>query len=320
MVHNKDGRLAFRAGRQNLALSTEKGPAPQQGRQGLTAFTCDGLTSVWLDLEILPDTCLDRTRGRNANAGMTPSQTRPATVDTDEVARFAQLAEEWWDEKGPFRPLHQINPTRLTYIRDRLCSYFGRDPKTPPCLRGLRVLDFGCGGGLVSEPLTRLGAEVIGIDPAPETIAAAKAHADGAGLSIAYEATTAETLADEGRHFDAVLLLEVVEHVPDVPAFLARLASLVDDGGMMILSTLNRTLKAYALAIVGAEYVLRWVPAGTHQWDRFVTPEELDAALTGAGLEPIDTTGMVYDPLADRWSLSRDTDVTYFATAIRSQA
>ena len=251
---------------------------------------------------------------------MTASQTSPATVDTDEVARFAQLAEEWWDEKGPFRPLHQINPTRLTYIRDRLCSYFGRDPKTPPCLRGLRVLDIGCGGGLVSEPLTRLGAEVIGIDPAPETIAAAKAHADGAGLSIAYEATTAEALANEGRHFDAVLLLEVVEHVPDVPAFLARLASLVDDGGMMILSTLNRTLKAYALAIVGAEYVLRWVPAGTHQWDRFVTPEELDAALTGAGLKPIDTTGMVYDPLADRWSLSRDTDVNYFATAIRSQA
>lgn len=253
----------------------------------------------------------DKNTGSQNNAGQTGS----ATLDTREVAQFAKLADDWWDETGPFRPLHQLNPTRLTYIRDRLCAQFKRDPKAPPCLEGLTVLDIGCGGGLVCEPLTRLGARVTGIDPAPETIAAARAHADGSGLAIDYEAATAEALADQGRRFDAVLLLEVVEHVPDVSAFLKRLAPLVADGGIMILSTLNRTLKSYALAIVGAEYVLRWVPAGTHQWDRFVTPRELKAALTGGGLEPADVTGMVYHPLADEWRLSRDTDVNYFVTA-----
>lgn len=242
----------------------------------------------------------------------------PSTLDAGEVAQFAKLAEEWWDESGPFRPLHRLNPTRLTYIRDRLCAQFGRDPKDPPCLDGITVLDIGCGGGLVAEPLARLGATVTGIDPGAETIAAAKAHAERAGLAIGYEATTAEAVAGQGRRFDAVLLLEVVEHVPDVPAFLAGLAPLVAEGGVMILSTLNRTLKSYALAIVGAEYVLRWVPAGTHQWDRFVTPDELKMALRGAGLNPTDLTGMVYDPLADDWRLARDTDVNYFVTAMKS--
>ncbi|ODR99327.1 bifunctional 3-demethylubiquinol 3-O-methyltransferase/2-polyprenyl-6-hydroxyphenol methylase [Methyloceanibacter methanicus] len=256
---------------------------------------------------------------------MTASADSPAhdaspTLDAGEVAQFARLAEDWWDETGPFRPLHHLNPTRLTYIRDRLCAQFGRDPKEPPCLEGLEVLDIGCGGGLVAEPLTRLGATVTGIDPGPETIAAAKAHAAGAGLTIRYETATAEALVDQGRRYDAVLLLEVVEHVPDVPAFLKRLAPLVAEGGIMILSTLNRTLKSYALAIVGAEYVLRWVPAGTHQWDRFVTPEELEASLTGAGLQPAGLTGMVYDPLADSWNLSRDTAVNYFLTATRPSA
>jgi len=248
---------------------------------------------------------------------MTAAPDSSATLDRDEVARFAKLADAWWDEKGPFRPLHKITPTRLTYLRDRLCANFGKDPKAPPSLTGLSVLDIGCGGGLVAEPLTRLGAEVTGIDPGEETIEAAKAHASGAGLRIAYEATTAEALAEAGRQFDAVLVLEVVEHVPDVPDFLKRIAPLVAPGGLMILSTLNRTFKAYALAIVGAEYILRWVPAGTHQWERFVTPDELKAALSGAGLSHSDTTGMVYDPLGDHWSLSRDTDVNYFVTATK---
>jgi 2-polyprenyl-6-hydroxyphenyl methylase/3-demethylubiquinone-9 3-methyltransferase len=253
---------------------------------------------------------------------MTASETNGAleastTLDTSEVKQFAALADKWWDETGPFKPLHQLNPTRLTYIRDRLCAQFGRDPKEPPCLDRLTILDIGCGGGLVSEPLTRLGATVTGIDPSAETIAAAKAHAEGAGLSIAYEATSAEAVVGQGRRFDAVLLLEVIEHVPDVPAFLARLAPLVAEDGVMFLSTLNRTLKSYALAIVGAEYVLRWIPAGTHQWDRFVTPDELRTGLNEAGLMAIDLTGMVYDPLADSWRLSRDTGVNYFVTAAR---
>lgn len=248
---------------------------------------------------------------------MTASPVNPTTLDSVEVARFAELAEKWWDERGPFKPLHQINPTRLTYIRDRLCAHFGRNPKAPASLRGLSVLDIGCGGGLVAEPLTRLGASVTGIDPAAETIAAAKAHAQASGLKIAYDATTAEALADSKQRFDAVLLLEVVEHVPDVPAFLKRVAPLVAEGGVMILSTLNRTLKSYALAIVGAEYILRWLPMGTHQWDRFVTPDELKTGLKAAGLTANDVTGMVYDPLGDRWSLKADTDVNYFATAAR---
>jgi len=239
------------------------------------------------------------------------------TLDRDEVARFAQLADEWWDAKGPFAPLHKINPTRLTYIRDRLCTHFGRDPKAPPSLTGLSVLDIGCGGGLVAEPLARLGAKVTGIDPGVETIAAAKTHAQGAGLDIAYWAATAEEVAVSGDMFDAVLLLEVVEHVPDVPAFLKRIAPLVKPGGIMVLSTLNRTLKAYALAIVGAEFILRWVPMGTHQWERFVRPGELKTALRSAGLTLADTTGMVYHPLADEWRLSGDTDVNYFATATK---
>jgi 2-polyprenyl-6-hydroxyphenyl methylase/3-demethylubiquinone-9 3-methyltransferase len=245
------------------------------------------------------------------------------TLDAEEVARFANLAGEWWDANGPFKPLHRINPVRLTYIRDQLCLKFGRDKKAAGSLKGLTVLDIGCGGGLVAEPLTRLGATVTGIDPAPENIAAARAHAAGGGLDINFRAETAEALSAEqlaasGAGFDAVLLLEVIEHVPDVPRFLKAVAPLVKPGGVMILSTLNRTFKAYALAIIGAELILRWLPAGTHDWDRFVTPDELAAALRGAGLDVTDRTGMVYHPLADEWRLSSDKDVNYFATAARS--
>jgi 2-polyprenyl-6-hydroxyphenyl methylase/3-demethylubiquinone-9 3-methyltransferase len=240
-----------------------------------------------------------------------------ATLDPDEVARFARLGGEWWDPNGPFKPLHRINPVRLTYIRDQLCGRFGRDFTESASLQDLSVLDIGCGGGLVCEPLARLGARVTGIDPAAESIAAAKAHAAANRLQIDYRAATAEELVAQGESYDAVLLLEVVEHVPDVPAFLKAVAPLVRPGGIMILSTLNRTLKAYALAIVGAEFILRWLPIGTHQWQRFVRPEELRASLHGAGLALTDTTGMLYDPLADSWRLGRDTDVNYFATAMR---
>ena len=193
---------------------------------------------------------------------------------------------------------------------DKFCSAF----------TGARVLDLGCGGGLVCEPLARLGARVTGIDPGAEAIAAARAHSEAGGLEIAYEIAMAEELVARGESYDAVLLLEVVEHVPDVPAFLKAIAPLMKPDGLMILSTLNRTLKAYALAIVGAEYILRWLPIGTHRWDRFVTPEELRLALRGAGLKLTDTTGMIYDPFADEWRLGGDTDVNYFATATRSQA
>jgi 2-polyprenyl-6-hydroxyphenyl methylase/3-demethylubiquinone-9 3-methyltransferase len=245
------------------------------------------------------------------------AEARNRTLDAEEVARFARLSGEWWDAAGPFKPLHRINPTRLTYIRDQLCRKFGRDKKAAASLKGLSVLDIGCGGGLVAEPLARLGAEVTGIDPAEENIEAAKAHAKGARLDITYRAATAEDLAAEGALFDVVLLLEVVEHVPDVPRFLQQVSPLVKPGGVMILSTINRTFKSYALVIIGAELILRWLPAGTHNWARFVTPDELKGALRGAGLAPTDVTGMVYNPLADEWRLARDSDVNYFATAVR---
>ena len=244
--------------------------------------------------------------------------TDSTTLDAGEVRRFEALAGEWWAANGPLKALHRINPVRLTYIRDQLCRRFDRDAKAALSLSGLEILDIGCGGGLVCEPLARLGATVTGIDPAGDSIAAARLHAEGAGLTIRYAAATAEDLAAEGVTFDAVLVLEVVEHVPDVPAFLKAIAPLVRPGGLMILSTLNRTLKAYALAIVGAELVLRWIPAGTHQWERFVKPNELAAALAGAGLEPHDTTGMIYNPIVDAWRLSSDTDVNYFLTALRA--
>ena len=240
-----------------------------------------------------------------------------STVDADEVARFAALAGRWWDPEGPMRPLHRLNPTRLAYIRDRLAGHFGRDTKSAESLAGLRILDIGCGAGLVAEPLARMGATVTGIDPAPENIAAARHHAAGAGLSIDYRATTAEALAAASESFDAVLILEVVEHVTDVGRFVATVGRLVRPGGLVVASTINRTLKAFALAIVGAEYVLRWLPRGTHSYDRLVTPAELSAALAAAGLVVADTTGVVYAPLADGWRLAADTDGNYMMTAVR---
>ena len=239
------------------------------------------------------------------------------TVDPAEVDRFRRIADEWWDPDGSFRPLHKLAPARLRFIRDRLARHFRRADGDLRPLAGLTLLDIGCGGGLVTEPMARLGATVTGIDPAAESIAAARRHALDQGLAIDYRAVTVEALVADGARFDAVLCLEVVEHVPDPEAFLALCAGLVRPGGMLIASTINRTVKAWLLAIVGAEYVLRWLPAGTHQWERFVTPDELARYLSRAGLGAAFSEGVVYDPLADRWSLSPDTDVNYMVASAK---
>ncbi len=239
-----------------------------------------------------------------------------ATLDDAEVKRFAALAAEWWDPNGKFRPLHKLGPARLAFVRQEIVRHFDRGSGGLRPFDGLSILDIGCGGGLVSEPVARLGATVAGIDPAVENIEAARRHAESQGLAIDYRSALVEDLVAEGRTFDCVLCLEVVEHVPDVGAFLATCAKLVRPGGLMILSTINRTLKAYALAIVGAEYVLRWLPVGTHQWERFVTPDELARYAEAAGLIPAAREGLVYNPLTDAWSLSQDLDVNYMASAV----
>src|SRR6266850_4850113 len=238
-----------------------------------------------------------------------------STVDKSEVARFSALADTWWDFHGKMGVLHKFNPVRLGFIKEAVCRRFERDPKRLDSLNGLRILDIGCGGGLLSEPLARLGAAVVGADPAEPNIAAAKLHAAAAGLAIDYRATTAEALADAGERFDLVLAMEVVEHVADLALFVKRCAEMVKPGGLMITATINRTLKSFALAIVGAEYVLRWLPRGTHRWDKFVTPNELEAALTRHGLRLTEDTGVIYNLIADRWQLSEDMDVNYMITA-----
>jgi 2-polyprenyl-6-hydroxyphenyl methylase / 3-demethylubiquinone-9 3-methyltransferase len=240
-----------------------------------------------------------------------------STVDTAEVARFSALAAEWWDARGRMAVLHRFNPLRLGVIKEAACRQFERDPIRLDALAGLRMLDIGCGGGILSEPLARLGAEVVGADPSQPNIEAAKLHAAEAGVAVDYRATTAEALADEGERFDVVLAMEVVEHVADLSLFVMRCAEMVKPGGLMITATLNRTLKSFALAIVGAEYLLGWLPRGTHQWDKFVTPNELEAALERHGLMVLDETGVTYDLIADRWQLSTDMDVNYMVTAAR---
>jgi 2-polyprenyl-6-hydroxyphenyl methylase / 3-demethylubiquinone-9 3-methyltransferase len=245
------------------------------------------------------------------------STTKPSTIDESEVERFSALADEWWDPRGKMAVLHRFNPVRLGYIKEAACRHFERDGKRLDALVGLRILDIGCGAGILSEPLARLGAEVVGADPAQPNIAAARLHAAEAGLTVDYRTTTAEALADAGERFDIVLAMEVVEHVADLSLFVKRCAEMVKPGGLMIAATLNRTLKSFALAIVGAEYVLRWLPRGTHRWDKFVTPNELEAALERHGLTVTDESGVIYDLLADRWQLSTDMDVNYMVVAER---
>ena len=240
---------------------------------------------------------------------------RGSTVDQTEVDRFAALATEWWDPRGKMAVLHKFNPVRLGFIKEAACRRFDRDAKRLDALAGLRILDIGCGGGVLSEPLARLGAAVVGADPAEANIAAAKLHAAEVGVTVDYRATTAEALADLGERFDVVLAMEVVEHVADLGLFVKRCAEMVKPGGLMVTATLNRTLKSFALAIVGAEYVLRWLPRGTHRWDKFITPNELAAVLERHGLTVTDETGVIYNLVADRWQIATDMDVNYMVTA-----
>ena len=246
-----------------------------------------------------------------------------ASVDPEEVAKFAALAEEWWDPDGKFAPLHRLNPLRLSFIRDRITAHLNRDPLAERPLAGLSVLDIGCGGGLLCEPLARLGAAVTGIDAAEENIEVAARHAAVSGLDIDYRHSTAEALAAEalspgGARFELVLNMEVVEHVADVAGFLKASAALAAPGGAMALATLNRTPKSFALAILGAEYVLRWLPRGTHDWRKFQRPSELVAQLRGVGLETRELTGVVYNPLTGAWRLApRDLDVNYMIFAVK---
>jgi len=237
------------------------------------------------------------------------------TIDDDEVAHFARLAGRWWDPRGPWGALHRFNPVRLAYIRDRAAAHFDRDPARLDSLKGLRILDIGCGGGILCEPLARLGAEMVGIDPVADSIAAAQHHAGEAGLAIDYRCSTAEDLAETGEVFDVVLAMEVVEHVADFNLFIEEAAALVKPGGLMFVATINRTMKSFALLIVGAEYILRWIPRGTHQWDKFITPDELEIALEHSGLSVTAETGVIYNLLADRFQLSTDMDANYMVVA-----
>ncbi len=242
-------------------------------------------------------------------------EARRTTIDASEVERFAALAAEWWNPNGKFKPLHKFNPVRLAWIRDHVAMRFGRDPRAARPFEGLRFLDIGCGGGLLCEPMARLGAEIVGADAAATNIEVAKLHAAESSVTIDYRATTAEDLADAGEKFDVVLNMEVVEHVADIDLFIGKCADMVKPGGIMFVATINRTLKALGLAIVGAEYVLRWLPRGTHQYGKLVRPQELEAALGKARLTVIDRTGVVYHPLADRWQKSSDMDVNYMVLA-----
>jgi 2-polyprenyl-6-hydroxyphenyl methylase / 3-demethylubiquinone-9 3-methyltransferase len=251
---------------------------------------------------------------------MPPQEGMEPSVDPEEVARFDRLAEDWWNPRGPMRALHQFNPVRVEYLRRLLTQHFSKERveenATRP-LEGLTLLDIGCGGGILSEALSSLGAEVTALDPAPANIAVARRHARMSGLSIDYLCTTGEALAEEARTFDVVLAMEVVEHVRNMKAFIATAARMLRPNGLCIVATLNRTLKSYAFAIVGAEYVLRWLPKGTHRWEHFVTPRELTAALGAAGLHIVGETGVVFNPLSGAWQESRDMDVNYMIAAGR---
>lgn len=241
-----------------------------------------------------------------------------STVDASEIAKFEAMAAEWWDVNGKFKPLHMLNPCRLDYITTQIAAEFDRDLKTRDPFAGLRILDIGCGGGLLSEPMARLGATVVGADAAERNIPVAKVHAEQSGLDIDYRFTTAEALAEAGEQFDAILNMEVVEHVADPLAYLTACQQLLKPGGLMVCSTINRNPKSYLMAIIGAEHIMRWLPKGTHEWNKFITPDELFDLLKNAGLDPVDRTGFVFNPIAWSWSLSdRDLSVNYTTASIK---
>jgi len=250
---------------------------------------------------------------------MSTNTAQAPSVDEKEVAHFSAIAEQWWDPDGKFGVLHKFNPVRLAYIRDHVCATFGLDPKAEQPLAGIRLLDIGCGGGLLSEPLARMGAQVTGIDPSEKNIKTALVHAQEQGVNIDYRVATAEELAEAGEQYDVVLNMEVLEHVNDPAGFVRTCAALARPGGLMFCATLNRTLKSFLMAIVGAEYVLRWLPRGTHQWEKFITPEELEQWLKTAGMEVIDRTGVAYNPFTGSWNKAPDDmDVNYMLLARRA--
>ncbi|WP_209599205.1 bifunctional 2-polyprenyl-6-hydroxyphenol methylase/3-demethylubiquinol 3-O-methyltransferase UbiG [Ruegeria sp. HKCCSP351] len=245
-------------------------------------------------------------------------QAHPNTVDPSEIAKFEAMAAEWWDPHGKFKPLHMLNPCRLDYITQQIAGEFDRDLKSPMPFEGLRLLDIGCGGGLLSEPMARLGAEVVGADAAGGNLPVARIHAEQSGLQIDYRHTTAEDMAAAGEQFDVVLNMEVVEHVADPAGFLTASQQLLRPGGLLICSTINRNTKSYAMAIFGAEVVMRWLPRGTHEWNKFITPEELFDLLRQAGLDPVDRKGFVFNPILWSWSISdRDLSVNYVTASVK---
>ncbi len=248
----------------------------------------------------------------------TATQQATQTVDAAEIAKFEAMAAEWWDPNGKFKPLHMLNPCRLDYITSQIAAEFGRDLKTDKPFTGLRILDIGCGGGLLAEPMARLGADVVGADAAERNIPVARVHAAQSGLTIDYRHTTAEAMAAAGERFDAVLNMEVVEHVADPQGYLTACQELLKPGGLMICSTINRNPKSYLMAIVGAEHVMRWLPKGTHEWSKFITPDELYDLIRKAGLTPVDRKGFVFNPVGWSWRLSdRDLSVNYVTASTK---